>query len=159
MNTLGLPPIQEIMVNSSITRTLLLSARLAIGCLSVPAAASAQDHAAKMNERPSAHLVVEAALPGPLTMGLAIIPFSVENIKIAPKYGEAALAITPRIGHLHISIDGASWHWVHSNDEPVVIQGLPIGSHRILLELMDANHGLIEAKTISFDIQSRPHAH
>lgn len=146
-------------MNSPITRTMLLSARLAIGCLSVPAAASARDHVVKVNAGPSAHLVVEAALPGPLTMGLAIIPFSVENIKIAPKYGEAALAITPRIGHLHISIDGASWHWVHSNDEPVVVQGLPTGPHRILLELMDANHGLIEARTIAFDVQGRPHAH
>jgi hypothetical protein len=147
------------MVNSSIARATLLSAGLATGCIVVPSVASAQDYAAKMNAQPPAHLMVEAALPGPLAMGLAIIPFSAENIKIAAKYGEAALAVTPRIGHLHISVDDASWHWVHSNDEPVVIQGLATGSHRILLELRDANHGPIEAKAITFDIQGPPHAH
>ena len=145
-------------MNSSIARTAFLSACLAIGCISVSSSANARDNATTADAQQSAHLLAGAALAGPLTKGLVVIAFSTENIELVAKYGEAAQAITPRIGHLHISVDDAAWHWVHSNNEPVVVQGLATGSHRITLELMDANHGLIETKTIAFEI-GLAHAH
>jgi hypothetical protein len=141
-------------VNSSTVRATLFSVALAIGWVSSSVAARVEDGALA----PS-HLLVEPPLAGPLTMGLAVILFQVENIKIVPKYGEPALAVTPRIGHLHIAVDGAFWHWVHATDEPIIIQGLPTGAHRVLLELTDANHRVLDAKTINFDIQDQPHAH
>lgn len=59
-------------------------------------------------------LIVEPPLSGPLAKGLIVMPFHTENLKIVPIYGEAALDVIPRIGHLHITVDNAPWHWVHS---------------------------------------------
>lgn len=100
----------------------------------------------------TAHLIVDAALPGPLAKGAAVLPFRVENMKIVPLYGEAALGVAPKIGHLHISLDDAPWHWVHVDNEPIVIQGLPAGLHHVTVELADPIHRVVESKTVSFEI-------
>lgn len=106
---------------------------------------------------PSARLVVDAVLPGPLANGAVVLPFRLENMKIIPLYGETALGVTPRIGHLHVTVDDAAWHWVHSDNEPIVVQGLAAGAHHLTLELADPTHHVIDSKTVSFEIP-RGHA-
>jgi hypothetical protein len=38
-----------------------------------------------------------------------------------PVYGEAALGILPRVGHLHITLDDLPWHWLDASGEPISI--------------------------------------
>ena len=124
--------------------------------------ALAQDHmtrAVSAAPQPAAHLVVSQPLAGPLSNGLVVITFRTENLKIVPVYGETASQVVPRLGHLHITVDDGPWHWLHASEEPIIIQGLPSGSHRVLIELADANHKILEAETRTFEIPQRPASH
>ncbi|HXP96980.1 MAG TPA: DUF6130 family protein [Telmatospirillum sp.] len=137
-----------------VSRATAFSLLIALICL--PACVRAEDHEAHIAPaaaaEAAAHLLVSPPLAGPLSRGLAIVAFRTENLKIVPVYGEAALQVTPRIGHLHVTVDDGPWHWLHASAEPIVIQGLPTGPHRILLELADANHKILDAQTVSFEI-------
>lgn len=135
----------------------LASRYLAIPCaLLCLASAHAGDHDAHVLPavpvEPAAQLMVEAPLAAPLAKGLVVVPFRAEHMKILPVYGEAALRVAPRIGHLHITVDHAAWHWLQSNEEPIVIQGLPRGPHNVTLELADANHHVLAVKQLDFTI-------
>jgi Family of unknown function (DUF6130) len=124
--------------------------------------ALAQEHMAQVVSavpQPTAHLVVGQPLAGPLSAGLVVITFRTENLKIVPVYGETASQVVPRLGHLHITVDDGPWHWLHASEEPIVIQGLSSGPHRVLIELADAKHKILEAETVTFEIQQRPASH
>jgi hypothetical protein len=101
---------------------------------------------------PNAKLVVDPPLPEPLALGRVVIQYRTENLRIMPVFGPAALDVSPRIGHLHITVDGGPWRWVDTSNEPLIINKLPAGPHRILIEMVDPNHQLIEGKTIEFII-------
>jgi hypothetical protein len=49
-------------------------------------------------------------------------------------------------------VDGGPWRWVDTSNEPLIINKLPAGPHLILIEMVDANHQVIEGKTIEFII-------
>jgi hypothetical protein len=118
-------------------------------------AAHGQDHpahGAPAAPENAAHLAVSPPLAGPLSRGLAVITFRTENLKVMPVYGDAATQVVPRLGHLHVTVDGGPWHWLHASDEPIVVQGLPPGPHRVLLELAAANHRILETQTLNFEI-------
>ncbi len=102
-----------------------------------------------------AHLAVAAPLAGFLTAGVAVIPYRVDGVKILPVYGAAGLAVVPRVGHLHVTVDDGPWHWVDASGEPVVIQGLPPGPHSVRLDLADANHAVLDSGTSRFVIPPR----
>jgi hypothetical protein len=122
----------------------------------------AQDHMAPVGAgtvQAAAHLVVSQPLARPLSAGLVVITFRTENLKIVPVYGETASQVAPRLGHLHITVDDGPWHWLHASEEPVIVQGLPSGPHRVLIELADANHKILEAETLTFEVPQRQTAH
>lgn len=110
-------------------------------------------------EQPPARLVVDAPHPEALARGLVVVRYRAENLRIVSVYGPAALAVTPRIGHLHVTLDGAPWHWVDASGEPLIIQGLPPGRHTLLVELADPTHRVIDAATVEFDIPRRAQTH
>jgi len=120
------------------------------------ATAHAADHDAHIPPaaavQPAAQLMVDAPLAVPLSKGLVVVPFRAQHLKILPVYGEAALRVVPRIGHLHITLDHAAWHWLQASEEPIVIQGLPSGPHQLTLELADANHHVLAAQNLDFTI-------
>jgi hypothetical protein len=64
-----------------------------------------------VENEPAPKLIVDPALPGPLALGLAQIQYRVENVRILPAFGEAALKVSPRVGHLHITVDDLPWWW------------------------------------------------
>jgi hypothetical protein len=66
--------------------------------------------------------------------------------------------VTPRIGHIHVTLDDATWHWVDASGEPLIIQGLTPGPHRVLIDLADPTHRVIDSKTVSFEIPQRSSA-
>jgi hypothetical protein len=106
-----------------------------------------------------ARLIVAEVFPDALARGLVVIQYRADNLRIVPVYGTAALNVTPRIGHVHVTVDDSPWHWVDASGEPLIIQGLAPGPHRILIELADPTHRVIDRQTVNVEIPQHPAAH
>lgn len=102
--------------------------------------------------QPPAQLYIDPPLPGPLASGRVIIPYRAENLKLVPVFGPAALDVSPRIGHIHVTVDDNPWRWADTSGEPVIINGLPKGPHKVLIELVDTNHMTLDQGVVSFVI-------
>jgi hypothetical protein len=105
-----------------------------------------------LTSQPLAHLIVDSPLPEQLARGYVVVRYRAENVRIMPVYGPAALAILPRIGHLHITVDDLPWHWLDASGEPISINGLPPGPHHLLIELEDPTHKVLDSATVHFEI-------
>ena len=105
--------------------------------------------------QPAARLVVAPPLPDALVRGLVVIQYRAENLRIQPVYGAAALSVKPRIGHIHITVDECPWHWVDASGEPLIIQHLSPGAHRVLIELADPTHRVLDSAVVRFEIPRR----
>jgi uncharacterized protein DUF6130 len=89
-----------------------------------------------------AKLVIDPPLAGPLaSRGVAI--------------GPDALAVSPRVGHLHVRVDDASWVWADASGNPIILMGLPPGPHKVLIELEDANHHTLDQGAVSFIVPEK----
>jgi hypothetical protein len=111
-----------------------------------------------VENEPAPKLIVDPALPGPLALGLAQIQYRVENVRIAPVFGAAALNVSPRLGHLHITVDALPWLWADASDLGTVdIAGLPPGQHKVKIELVDANHNVFpgQVATVTFTVPAQ----
>src|SRR5262249_48530585 len=61
---------------------------------------------------PSAKIVIDPPLAEPLaSRGVAIIEYCAQNLHIAPVFGPGAVSASPRVGHIHVSLDEAPWVW------------------------------------------------
>lgn len=67
-----------------------------------------------------------------------------------PVLGNGTLNVSPRIGHIHITVDDASWHFVNASGETIIIVGLEPGSHKVLIGLADPTHKVITSETVEF---------
>ncbi len=105
---------------------------------------------------PSPKLIVDPPIPEQLALGRVFIQYRTENLRILPVFGSAALAVSPRAGHLHYYVDGQSWPIVDTSGETVVLVGLPPGPHQVKLELADATHKPIPgcSKVVEFTVPS-----
>ena len=101
------------------------------------------------NEAPP-RLVVDPPLPEQLALGQVFIQYRAENLRIVPVFGMGALDVSPRIGHIHVTVDDAPWHWADSSGETLVVVGMPPGPHKIRIELADPTHKVIASQEISF---------
>ncbi len=63
-------------------------------------------------DEPAPTLIVDPPLAEPLTRGLVFIQYRTENLRVVPVFGSGALSVSPRIGHVHITVDDAPWHFV-----------------------------------------------
>jgi hypothetical protein len=97
---------------------------------------------------PPAKIIADSPTAEALARGVVIIRYRAENLQILPVFGPAALAVSPAIGHIHVTVDGASWHWADASGDPVIIQGLPAGPHKILIQLVNANHRAIDQSEV-----------
>jgi hypothetical protein len=102
--------------------------------------------------QPPARIIVDPPLPGPLAEGMVFIQYKAENLRIVPVFGPKALDVTPRIGHVHVIVDRAPWHWADASGEPLIIVGLPPGPHTVEVILANANHQPLDSATVSFSI-------
>src|SRR6476659_6330726 len=93
----------------------------------------------------SARLIVDPPIPEQLALGRVFIQYRTENLRILPVFGNAALTVSPRLGHLHYYVDDQSWPTVDTSGETVVLVGLKPGPHKVKLELADATHKPIPA--------------
>jgi len=103
------------------------------------------------NEAPP-KLIVGPPLPEPLALGRVFIQYRTENLRVLPVFGKGALEVSPRIGHVHITVDDAPWHFVDSSGETIILVGLEPGPHKVLIELADPMHKVITSQTIKFTV-------
>jgi hypothetical protein len=105
-----------------------------------------------IENEPPPGLVVDSPLPGPLAAGRVVLQYRAVNLRVVPVLGAGALDVSPRIGHVHITVDDAPWHFVDASGETVVLVGLPPGPHRVLFELADPTHRVIASQTVRFTV-------
>jgi hypothetical protein len=107
-------------------------------------------------EEPAAKIVIDPPLAEPLaSRGVVIIQYCAQNLHIAPVFGAGALAVSPRVGHVHVSLDDASWVWADASGNPIILQGLPSGPHTVVIQLVNANHQPIDKGTVTFVVPEK----
>jgi hypothetical protein len=111
---------------------------------------------APIANEPAPKLIVEAPLPGALARGVAIVPYHVENIRIVPVLGADAIKLSPRVGHLHVTLNDLPWHWADfGGTNAIVVAPLPPGPHKLLIELADPQHRVITGQSVTFTVPAR----
>jgi len=119
-----------------------------------------------IENEPPPKLIVDPPLAAGLAQGIAWIQYRVENVRILQVFGAGALNVSPRVGHLHIRVDDLPWLWADASDNNTVdIAGLPPGQHKVLIELVNADHQVFPgcatcSQTVTFTVpetKSRPH--
>jgi hypothetical protein len=103
-----------------------------------------------IENEPPPGLVVDPPLPEQLAQGLVFIQYRTENLRVVPVFGKGALNVSPRIGHVHITVDDLPWHFVDASGETVILVGLPSGPHKVLFELANPTHRVITSETVRF---------
>ena len=110
-------------------------------------------------EEPPAKLMTYPPLAEPLaSRGVAIIQYCALNLHLVPVFGPNALAVSPRVGHLHITLDDASWVWADASGNPIILMGLVPGPHKVLIELADANHRILDKALVTFVVPEKSSA-
>ncbi|WP_199339697.1 DUF6130 family protein [Nostoc sp. FACHB-892] len=132
-----------------------------------PSAQSARDirgaspYVAIKNE-PAPKLIVDPPLPEGLAQGIFWAQYRVENLRIVPVFGAGAVQVSPRVGHLHITVDDLPWWWADASDNNTIdIAGLPPGQHKVKIELVDPNHNVFPGQvvTLKFIVPDHNSAH
>lgn len=106
----------------------------------------------QLENEPPARLIAEPPVASQLAEGRVVIQYRTENLIIRPVFGQPALDVSPRIGHLHVRVDNSPWRWLDTSNEPIIVNGLPPGAHSILIELVTPTHKTIAEQLISFVI-------
>src|SRR5688572_25255781 len=113
--------------------------------------ALAQSTVVPIDNEPAPRLIVEPPLPGPLARAVVYIPYRVENLRILPLGGAAARDVSPRVGHLHITVDDLPWQWAdYGQSNTIILVGMPRGPHKVLIELVDPEGKVFTAQTVTF---------
>jgi len=149
-----------------ITKTIILAAAAALSAAG--AVAQVQDAKDKASQflplamEPEAKLFADQPAAEPLAArGTAVISFRTENFRILPIFGTAAVGVSPRAGHLHVTVDDLPWHWADAGDTgSIVVAGLSAGVHKVLIELATPEHEVITGQTVTFTVPATPsHTH
>ena len=136
-----------------------LSAPVIIACL---VAASAAVQAARevsgaapvvpLQSEPPAKIIIDTPLAHALSRAVAVIQYRTEDLHIVPVFGAAAPALSPQVGHIHVTFDDAPWVWTDASGEPLVVQGLTPGPHKLRIQLESANHQLLDDGAVAFRV-------
>jgi hypothetical protein len=103
-----------------------------------------------IENEPAPKLIVDPPLPEGLAQGVFWAQYRVENLRIVQVFGEGALQVSPRAGHLHITVDDLPWWWADASDNNTVdIAGLPPGQHKVKIELVDPNHSVFPGQVVT----------
>lgn len=112
-----------------------------------------------LESEPLPKLVVYAPLASPLARGVVIIQYRTENARIIPVFGPAAVEVSPRVGHLHVTVDDRPGTWAHTSGDPIIVMGLRPGDHKVLIELADPNHKILAAETVAVTVPEQKSAY
>jgi hypothetical protein len=134
-----------------------LGATLATGGALAQKATETPTHSPLVPEKsePAPKLILDGPVAEALARGALVVPYRVENIRILPILGPGAGDVSPRVGHLHVSIDDLPWHWADfsENAQTIVVVGLPAGQHKLVVGLASAaNHQVYTEQTVTFTI-------
>lgn len=108
-----------------------------------------------LDSEPPAKLHVYPPLVEPLARGVVILQYRTEHFRVFPVFGNNALDVSPRLGHLHVTVDGMPGTWAHTSGDPIIVVGLKPGPHDVLVELADPGHGILAADTVSFVVPDK----
>ena len=108
-----------------------------------------------LENEPPARLFVDPPVSEALANGRVYIQYRAENLRIVQVFGQGALTVSPRIGHVHVTVDDSPWHWADASGEQIIITGLAPGPHKVLIELVNANHRTIDEKVVEFTVPVR----
>jgi hypothetical protein len=103
-----------------------------------------------IENEPAPLLIVDPPLPEPLAQGRVFIQYRTENLRVLPVFGKGALEVSPRLGHIHVTVDDSGWHFVDASGETVILVGLTPGPHKVLFELADPTHRVITSQMVTF---------
>ena len=138
--------------------TVAMSSVLAASALAQSAkdVRGASPYVAIDSERPP-KLIVDPPLAEGLTKGVFWAQYRVENVRIVPVFGPAALHVSPRIGHLHVIVDDLPWWWADASDNNTIdISHLPPGRHKVKIQLVDANHNVFSGQEVTLTFTISP---
>jgi uncharacterized protein DUF6130 len=142
-------------------RALLLSVGVMLLCATTAAAQRATDKCRPapvipLASEPPAKIFIDPPLAEPLaSRGAVVINYCAENLRFVPVFGPNALAVSPRVGHIHVRVDDASWVWADASGNPIILMGLSPGPHKVLIELEDANHHTLDQGTVRFVVPEK----
>ena len=123
----------------------------AAACAVLANGAFAQSTVVPVDNEPAPRLVVQPPLPGPLARGVVYIPYQVENLRILPLGGAAASKVSPRVGHLHVTIDDLPWFWAdYGQSNTIILGGMPRGQHKVLIEVVDPEGKVFTRQAVTF---------
>ena len=105
---------------------------------------------------PPSKLVVYPPLAEPLARGVVILQYRTENMRIIPVFGKGAAEVSPRVGHLHVTLDDRPGTWAHTSGDPIIVVGLKPGVHKMLIELADPNHKILASETVGVTVPEQP---
>ena len=106
---------------------------------------------------PAPKLIVEQPLPAQLANGVAYLPYRVENLRILPIGGPASREVSPRVGHLHITVDDLPWQWAdYGQSNTIILINLPKGPHKVLVQAVDTEGGVLTSQTVKFESPGKP---
>jgi len=94
-------------------------------------------------------------LAEPLARGVVIIQYRAEHARIMPVFGKEAVEVSPRLGHLHVTVDDWKGTWAHTSEDPIILVGLPPGTHQVLLEVADPTHKILTSTTVRFIVPEK----
>ena len=72
-----------------------------------------------------------------------------------PVFGNAAAEVSPRLGHLHVTVDDWKGTWAHTSEDPIILVGLTPGNHKVLLEVADPTHRVLTCATVNFVVPEK----
>ena len=120
-------------------------------CIVFATGALAQSPVVPVDKEPPPELIVEPPLPGPLAGGVVFIPYRVENLRILPVGGPAARNVSPRVGHLHITVYDLPWAWAdYGQSNTIILVGMPRDQHKVLIEVVDADGNVFTKQAVTF---------
>ncbi len=104
---------------------------------------------------PAPKIIAYPALPDALARGVVIIQHRTENLRVLPVFGAQAVAVSPHLGHIHVTVDNWPGTWAHTSTDPVILVGLTPGPHKIRLEIADPSHKILASDTVSVTVPER----
>ena len=95
-------------------------------------------------------LIAYPPLAAPLARGVVIIQYRAEHARIMSVFGKEAEEVSPRLGHLHVTVDDWQGTWAHTSEDPIILVGLTPGAHKVLLEVADPTHKILTSTVVNF---------
>lgn len=112
-----------------------------------------------LKDEPPPKLVVDPPFQGPLKFGVFQAQYRVENLRIVPIFGKSALEVSPRAGHLHVTVDDGPWWWADASDNNTVdIANLPPGPHKVRIQLVNPDHEVFPGQKVTLRFTIPPRA-